>query len=356
MIALAAILGLIVILSAGCTGIPEEGAVSQDPDKTSDSPILTKSIRIGYLPTNGHALVFIAEEQGYFKEQGLDVELYQFQNSAEGSNAIIAKKIDAGGFGPSPLVYASKGSPVTIFSGLMGEGAGLVALPEKAQEFTDISSFVGKNVATVRMSSGDIHFRGSFEKAGYDLTKDITIHELASPSAVMDAVKAKKVDAGVVWTPYMEMAEHQGLTVVFYTSEQYPKHPCCRVAALTENVEADRDLYIRMEKALIQAYRFAQVNPDGAVDDVIKYVKIDRDVLKKAMESPHTYISPDPNLNGIVETYDLLKTIGYIETDVDIRNHVDTSIYKQALDELAAKNPDDPVYRQLQADYRLLDQ
>ncbi len=355
MITLVAFLVLGVILTAGCTGVSDLQSDTQDPDKTGTPQTGIKNLRVGYLPTNGHALIFIAQEEGFFKEQGLDVELYQFQNSAEGANAIIAKKIDAGGFGPSSLVYASRGSPVTVFSGLMGEGAGLVALPENAKDFTEISSFVGKNVATVRMSSGDIHFRGAFEAAGYDLKKDVTIHELASPSAVMDAVKSKKVDAGVVWTPYMEMAEEQGLTVVFYTSEKYPKHPCCRVAALTESIETDRDLYIRMEKALIQAYRFAQVNPEGAIDAVHKYVKIDREVLKKAMESPHTYISPDPNLNGIVKTYDLLQTVGYIETDVDIRNHVDTSIYKQALDELTNQNPDDPVYKQLQADYTVLD-
>ncbi|MCK9305934.1 MAG: ABC transporter substrate-binding protein [Methanoculleus sp.] len=348
-IAIAVIAGIIGLgIGVPATTVADHtGAAAASPEKT---------LKIGYLPTNGHALQFIAQEQGYFEEQGLNVELFQFQNSAEGSNAIIAKKIDVGGFGPSPLVYAAKGSPVTIIGGLMAEGAGVIVLPEKADQFPNPASFAGKTVATVRMSSGDIHFRGALRSAGLDLQKDITIQEISSPAAVLDAVKAGKVDAGIVWTPFMEMAESQGLTVIAYTSEYYPKHPCCRIATLTENLETDRDTYVRMEKALIQAYRYSRTDPDGAVDDVIKYVKIDRDVLKDAMQNTNFYISPDPNLHGIVQTYDLLKSIGYIDTDIRIQDHVDTSVYKQALDELASGNPDDPVYRQLLEDYKEMDE
>jgi len=144
--------------------------------------------------------------------------------------------------------------------------------------------------------------------------------------------------------------------VLAYTSEYYPEHPCCRIAALTESLETDRDAYVRMAKALIQAYRYSRTNPDGAVDDVLRYVTIDRDVLKTAMENPYSSISPDPNLNGVVQTYDLLKSIEYIDTSVRIQDHVDTSVYKQALDELASENPNDPVYRQLLEDYKAMNE
>lgn len=355
------IAGVVIILIAVAAGIivflPGTPATLSDSPGATATPLQPeKPLKIGYLPSTGHALVFIANEQGYFDEQGLDVELFQFQNSAEGSTAIIAKKIDAGGFGPSPLVYAAKGSPVTVIGGLMAEGSGVIALPEKADQLRDLKSFAGKTVATVRMSSGDIHFRGALQDAGLNLQKDVTIQELSSPSAVLDAVKVGKVDAGVAWTPYMEMAQSQGLSVIEYTSDYYPKHPCCRMATLTENLETDRDTYVRMEKALIQAYRYSKTNPDDAVDDILRYVTIDRGVLKTSLENPHTSISPDPNLHGVVQTYDLLKSIGYIETSVRIQDHVDSSVYKQALDELTAENPNDPVYQQLLEDYRAMNE
>jgi len=348
-----ALLVIALIAVAGCTGAGKSAATPSSPALATTPTNAPIPLNIGYLPTNGHALIFIAQEEGYFTKNGLNVTLYSFQNSGDGANAIIAKKIDTGGFGPTPLIFASKGTPETIIGGLMGEGAGVVALPDKAKQFTDIASFKGKTIATVRLSSGDIHFRGAFQNAGFDLKKDITIQELASPSAVLEAVKAGKVDAGIVWTPYMELAQSQGLTVALYTDQYYPLHPCCRIAVLTENLNANRDAYIRMEKALIEAYNFSKANPSGTVDDIAKYVKIDKGIIKSAVDSKHFYISPDPNTKAIDKTYALLKSINYINTTVNIDDHIDSTVYKQALDDLSKQNPENTVYQQLETDYKI---
>lgn len=351
---------LIVFVVAGVVivGSADLGKITTIPSSSAQALITptepVKSLKIGYLPTTGHALMFIAKEKGFFDKEGLNVELFQFQNSADGTNAILAKKIDTGGFGPSPLVFIAKGSPETIIGGLMGEGAGVITTADKADQFKDIKNFKGKTVATVRLSSGDIHFRAALQDAGIDLKKDVTIQELASPSAVLDAVKAGKVDAGVVWAPYMEMAENQGLKVVLFTSDIYPKHPCCRIAVLSEELTANRDTYVRMEKALLIAYKYQTTNPDDSVDAIAKYVDINKSIIKTALNDGHSYTSPDPNTKGIVKTYDLLKQIGYINSTVNISEHIDSTVYKQALDDLSRVNPDDPFYQNLQAEYQTL--
>ncbi|MCX6689667.1 MAG: ABC transporter substrate-binding protein [Methanoregula sp.] len=335
------------------------GCVSSDNTKTTTTVTTTtqqqlKTLNVGYLPNNGATLIFVAKEQGYFTDQGLNVVLSSFTNSADGTNAIIAKKIDVGGFGLAPLVFISKGVNETIIGGQMGEGAAVFTTPEKASQFKDLNSFKGKTVATVRAASGDIHFRGALQNAGLDLQKDLTIQELASPAAVIEALKSGKVDAGVVWTPFTETAPNQGLVLLWYTDQYYPKHPCCRIAVLTDELKTNRDTFVSYEKALIQAYSYTKSNPDGTLNDVIKYVQINRTDLQNAINSPHFYISPDPNTKAIDKTYDLMKSIGYINTTVNINDHIDTSVYKQALDELSKANPNNTVYQQLEADYQTL--
>jgi NitT/TauT family transport system substrate-binding protein len=203
----------------------------------------------------------------------------------------------------------------------------------------------------VRAASGDIHFRGALQGAGLDLTKDVTIQELATPTAVIEALKSGKVDAGILWTPYTETAPQQGLVLLWYTDQYYPRHPCCRIAVLTDQLNTNRDSFVSYEKALIQAYDFTKSNPDQTLEDVAKYVQINKTDLKNAINSPHFYISPDPNTKAIGTTYDLMKSIGYINTTVNVKDHIDTSVYKQALDELAKQHPDNTVYQQLEADY-----
>jgi NitT/TauT family transport system substrate-binding protein len=349
---LLAIIVIAAVLIAGCTS--SDKAKTTQPASSSSpttAPAQLKTLNVGYLPNNGATLIFVAKEQGYFTQQGLDVQLSSFTNSADGTNAIIAKKIDVGGFGLAPLIFISKGANETIIGGQMGEGAAVFTTPDKAAQFTDLSSFKGKTIATVRAASGDIHFRGALQSAGLDLKKDVTIQELASPAAVVEALKSGKVDAGVLWTPYTETAPQQGLVLLWYTDKYYPLHPCCRIAVLSDNLKDNRDSFVSYEKALIQAYSYTKTNPDGTLDDDLKYIKINRTDLQNAITSEHFYISPDPNTNGIVKSYDLMQSIGYINTTVNVRDHIDTTVYKQALDELVKQSPDNTVYQQLEADY-----
>ncbi len=356
-----AILVITIVAFAGCTGsaISTTTPASSTQVPTTSAAQL-KTLNVGYLPNNGHALIFIAKEKGFFEKQGLNVALSQFQNSAEGTNAIIAKKIDVGGFGLAPLIFISKGANETIIGGLDGDAAGLIVTADKADQYknlkstNDLTVFKGKTIATVRGSTGDIHFRDALTAAGLDLKKDITIQELASPSVVLETVKAGKVDAGLVWTPFMELAQSQGLKVVLYTGDFYPKHPCCRIAVLSDELTANRDSYVHFEKALIESYKWLSENPDASVDVVGKYVQVDKSVLTDAMTNGKTYNSPDPNTKGIDKIYGMMKNMNYINTTVNIDDHIDKTVYKQALDELSKENPNDQYYQNQQAVYQTL--
>jgi len=312
-----------------------------------------KEVRLGYLPTSGHALTFVAKEEGFFSEQGLDVQLSQFPNSADGYNALTAGKLDVIAMGSTaPAVYIDKGIDLKYIGGLMGEGAAVIALPERADELSDIKSFSGKTIATVRMSTGDVVFKSALHDAGIDWQKDVTIQEMKSPSIVLDAVKTGKVDAGIVWLPYQQVAEAQGLKVVQYSDSFYPGHPCCRFVATSESLDEDRDTYVKFEKALIKAYDYIKTNPDESVADVHKYVDFDKTIISDSIFSEHFDYSPDPNKKAIEQWWVMMNTIGYLDSDKDIDQHIDASVYKQALDELIAESPDNENYKKLLEFYK----
>lgn len=323
----------------------------------AESPAKTKEVRLGYLPTSGHALTFVAKEQGFFQEQGLDVQLSQFPNSADGYNALTAGKLDVIAMGSTaPAVYIAKGTDLTYIGGLMGEGAAAIAKPERADEFKDIKNFKGKTIATVRMSTGDVVFRNALHDAGLNWSTDVTIQELKTPSIVLDAVKTGKVDVGIVWLPYQQVAETQGLKIVQYSDSYYPGHPCCRFVVTTEALNKDRDTYVRFEKALIKAYDYIKTHPDESVADVRKYADFDKTVIADSIFSDHFNYSPDPNKKAIEQWWKMLNTIGYISSNENIDKHIDTSVYEQALDELIKENPNNENYKELREFYNENDQ
>ena len=336
----------LAVLISGCSAKKAAAPISEAPKKLKD-------FKVGYLNSTGHILYFIAQEKGYFKEEGLNTELFQFNNSGEGLNAIVAGKLDAGSFGTAPpLTFIAKGNDLTIFGGQMTEGHAIIAKPEKAGELKDLKSFKGKTIATVRLATGDIVFRGAFARAGIDWKKDLTIQELETPAAVLEAVKKGSVDAGIVWTPYRQLAQQQGLALVKFSGEVFPNHPCCRQVALTEKIKANPQDYEKFSAALIKAYKFYQTDHAESINILAKYIKVDKAVLEGETYGGHISSNPDPNKQGVIEFWNFMKQIGYIESDINIEDHINTAIYKSALESVLKSSPNDEIYTKLKADFK----
>lgn len=337
------------ILLSGCGGQKVQKTNLEDSGTGRE----LKKFKVGYLASPGHVLYFVAKEKGFFEEEGLDVELFLFTNSGEGLNAISSCKVDVGSFGTAaPLTFISKGTDFVIFGGQQTEGHGIVALPQKAKELTDLNSFKGKTIATVRLATGDVIFRAALSEAGIDWKNELTINELDSPAAVLEAVKKGSVDAGIVWTPFIKLGEKQGLEIVKYSGELVKMHTCCRQVALSSNIKENKEDFVRFMAALIKAYKFYMENQDETVDIIAKYAKVDKDIIKEETYGGHIYSIPDPDKEGVIRFWDLINKSGYISSDLNIENFIDTSIYKLALEDVLKEYPNDEVYKKLKADFK----
>lgn len=343
---------MISLLIAGCGT-----TATKNSDKSAPQAVTEKiKFNVGYLPAVGHVLYFIAQEKGFFAEEGLDVELFQFTNSGEGLNAIKSGKLDVGSFGTAaPLTFIDKGTPFVMFGGMQSEGHAVVAKPENVDKFKTVQGFIGTKVATVRLATGDAVWRQALSKAGIDWKTQVTVQELDSPAAVLEAVKKGSADAGIVWVPFTEMAEQQGLSIVEWSSQYLDSHVCCRLVGLADHIKDNKEGFSRFSRALIRAYDFYLNNQDETVDIISKYVKIDKTLLKKAAYSGHIHSIPDPDRKRIVAFWEAMKTIGYVKGEQDINKSINTDIYHEALGQLKERYPQNATYIQLEKDYTIND-
>ena len=121
--------------------------------------------RVGFIAEPAHGLHFLAREKGYFREQGLDVELFQFKSAGEGVIALKAGQLDIGTFGSAaPLLFISQGVEFTIFGGMMIGGQAILTRPERLSELKTLENYRGKKVALVKLSTGDVVFRLALKK------------------------------------------------------------------------------------------------------------------------------------------------------------------------------------------------
>jgi len=321
------------------------GGIAQAGDK----------FRIGFIAEPAHGLYFVARDKGYFQDENIDPELFQFSTTAEGVAALKSRKLDVGTFGTAaPLLFIARGTDFTIFGGMMIGGQAIITKPENAGRYKDLKNFKGKTIGLGKLTTGDVIFRGALKKAGLDPSVDVKIVELPGQSAVVEAVRKGAVDAGIVFSPHFSLAEAKyGLKVSNYIADFYPRYTCCRLTANTDALRKNPELYKRFLIALIRAYKFYRENPDETVKILANGLKIDEDILRKDTYTDHTFESnPDPLTNGTVDFWNVMTDIGYLpENHVQVRDHIDTSIYRQALDEVLKRYPDDPVYRELDGFY-----
>lgn len=60
---------------------------------TASGTFAADKVRVGYLAEPAHGLHFIAREKGFFAEEGIDADLFQFNTTAEGCAAVRAKNL-----------------------------------------------------------------------------------------------------------------------------------------------------------------------------------------------------------------------------------------------------------------------
>jgi len=306
-------------------------------------------VKVGHLLVPGQGKIFIAQDLGYFAEQGLKVELVEFQNSADGLSALRAGKLDFAVFGATaPLFHIAKGADIRIVGGIHNEDAALITTAANAAAIKNVADLKGRKVAVVRLSSADTALRGRLLDLGIVPGKDIQIFELKSPPAVIEAVRSGEVDAGTVWEPHIVRAVESGLKVVATSHDLLPGHPCCRLSVQARDITERPQVIEGFLAALLKAEKFGHEHRDAAVDIITKYLKLDRHIINKSYLNDQP---TDPDLANTTRFWNVMRRIGYADQERDIASYIDTRFYKRALDKAEAAEPTEPFWKRLEKDY-----
>lgn len=333
-----------------------QAASEGDSEKKDDAAKLEKTeFNLGYLNSTAHLLGFVAKEEGYFEEEGLNVTLTQFSSAAELSSGLESGKLDVAFIGSVPiLTFQSQGHDLTIFGGAMTNGHGYVIKSQYTEGLSDwdVSILKGRNVASVKNSVQDAELQILLKNAGIEIGENdpekVNIVYFDSQKDAYAALQNDTIDAASVYSPYASLAKGQGYEIVYRCSEEeaLKNQPCCRQVAATSALSENPNSYNAFERALIKAYKFSQENEDGTIADIKKYIDIDEDYIKTEVYGGYGTSVPDPDKKGTVDLKDKIVELGYTD-DYDIDKLYNTDVYKNALQSLLDENADDEVYKTL---------
>jgi len=257
------------------------------------------TVTVGALRFTSHAPTFIAYERGYFKAEGLEVELKFFQAAQPVAVAIASGDID---FGITALTggffnLADKGA-LKIVGGLFAEKKGYKGMAIMASNkahaagVTTPAKIKGHSIALTQVGSS-FHYMTGMIAAKYRFTmSDVSLKPLQKVGSMIGAVKSGQVDA-MMMVPHVAIPldKAKAAKIIGWMSD-LGDYQVTTIFTSTRNAEERQVLvkrFMRAYKKGIADYRAVMLNQkkdpaatEAMVKLIHKYVYTDRPYEKAA--------------------------------------------------------------------------
>jgi NitT/TauT family transport system substrate-binding protein len=236
----------------------------------------TKPLRVGWVFAMANAPVVIADKNGLFKAEGLDVKLLQFASGPLLNQALAAGEIDLAYVGAPPVYHwFSRGLESKILAKVNYGQEAVIA--RKDSGINSIADLKGKKMAGVRKGSGaDVLLRGYVlgEMGHVEGDKDVTIVQM--PTANMPpAVEEKVVDAAYIWEPFTSQSLARGNTkIILDINSALPQHPWYVVIAPPKALAERKDDIVKALRAHKKAVEYLNSSPTAGNDIIAAEFKL----------------------------------------------------------------------------------
>ncbi len=177
---------------------------------SADTPLQT--IRVATVPVDAGAEVYYAQKMGFFKANGLDVEITGLSNGAAVTAAVIGGAADIGQSNAVSIAQAhERGIPVVIIAGanrytIPADESGLAVPPDSP--IHTAKDLTGKTIAISGLRGiTEIGTRNWLDKNGGD-SNSVKLLDMPFP-AMADALVQHRVDAALITQPFLEAALDQ---------------------------------------------------------------------------------------------------------------------------------------------------
>jgi NitT/TauT family transport system substrate-binding protein len=249
-------------------------------------------IKVGLSDWPGWVAWYVAEQKGYFKKHGAKVKLVWFANYTDSIGALSAGQLDANSQTWSDtMTPLAKGVPlkaILVNDNSAGNDA-LMAGPK----IKSIADLKGKSVALEQFSISHFVLANALARNHMSI-KDVKVVNLAAGDAA-SAFMAGRVDAAVVWNPWVARIEASGKGHPLFTSKDMPGLvPDLLVAhgkALGD--AAKRAELVGMIRAWMETEQFIRANPAEAVQIMSKVVGMKPDEYKVFMPGTRFFGAAD---------------------------------------------------------------
>jgi NitT/TauT family transport system substrate-binding protein len=303
-------------------------------------PVVSRAaITVGVSDWTGWVAWYVAQDQGYFKKYGANVRLVWFANYSDSISALSSGQLDANSQTWSDtLGPLAKGLPlrvVLVNDNSAGNDALMVGPGVHA-----FAQLKGRTIALEKYSVS--HFVLYTALARNGMTPDeVRVVNLDAGDAAA-AFMTGRVDAAVVWNPWISRIEASGAGHALFTSREMPGLIPDLLVAQAPAIQAHRAEFVGMIRAWFDTVAFIRSHPDQAVRIMAKVVSMDPQQYKvflpgtRLFDAQANLAAFDPrNPTSLVAVEpaiaSFLRANRLIDGQPDVAHAVDSSVVREAL-------------------------
>jgi NitT/TauT family transport system substrate-binding protein len=259
------ILGLIVMITviAGCV------------NKSDSTPNQLKHITLmmNYFPMEEYAAPLVAQDKGFFAEEGLDVEIIEGKGSTVSATVVAAGDADFGlCAAPTVLISRTKEMPLKVI-GIIHQETPTAAIFRKSSGIKSPKDFEGKTIASELQSTKHQQFIAFCRKNGVD-TEKITF--VPTSGDELPLLLSEKVDVALRYGHEVPaMLKAKGFSPddfeIMYMKDYGLHFYNNAIIARDDTLKNNPDTAKKFVKALSKGWEYTIAHPEEAIDIFVKH-------------------------------------------------------------------------------------
>ncbi|GGH49423.1 hypothetical protein GCM10010921_27560 [Microbacterium album] len=245
-----------------------------------------RTVNVVGVPVVDMAALYVGIDQGYFEEEGLELNIEFGQGTAAMIPALLNGQYDIQYGGSINVLQAvDSGIPIEAIAvggrttGVQGEDhGGLLVLDDSPIQ--DAGDLEGKTVAVNALRGlHEAALYASISKAGGDPTK-VSFVEMALPD-MGAALESGQIDAASTSEPWLGVLEGQGARLIasLYVDAD-PAFVTAIYFAASEKIQSDPELIEKFTRALEKSFEYSNANPDEVRAELGNFTEIDPELAE----------------------------------------------------------------------------
>lgn len=251
-------------------------------------------VRINWTAVTGaQSGMFLAQQEGLFKKNGLDVELIHIPSSSRAIQTILAGEIAFSFMDGNNQAQANlKGANLALIAGATNRMVfSLMAKPE----FKKIADLKGKKIGITRVGSST-HTSALYALGQAGLKpSDYQILPLMEVPNIFTALVAGQIDAGVVSPPTNSRARKAGMVELMNIAKEGPEYVSVAVGTTRSYLNANEDIARRVVRAYAEGVYIFKTNKPAALKMIQNQLKVkDADIQEDTYNQFRQYLEYPP--------------------------------------------------------------